>query len=95
MIRHSVVFKLKHKKGSAEEASFLEEAKALAEIAVVQRFECLKEISPKNDFEYGLSMEFVDQAAYDEYNTHPDHVAFVNDRWLSEVEAFLEIDYAL
>jgi hypothetical protein len=37
---------------------------------------------------------FADQAAYDGYNTHPHHVAFVGDRWMSEVEDFLEIDYA-
>ena len=24
---------------------------------------------------------------------HPDHVAFVRDRWVPEVEKFLEIDY--
>jgi len=34
-----------------------------------------------------------DQAAYSGYDDHPDHVAFVRDRWVPEVEAFLEIDY--
>ena len=38
-------------------------------------------------------MEFADQAAYASYNDHPDHVAFVRDRWIPEVETFLEIDY--
>ena len=38
-------------------------------------------------------MEFADQAAYSGYNDHPDHVAFVRDRWVPEVAAFLEIDY--
>ncbi len=38
-------------------------------------------------------MEFADQAAYDAYNTHPKHVAFVKDRWEREVSKFLEIDY--
>jgi len=38
-------------------------------------------------------MEFADQAAYTRYNEHPDHVAFVRDRWVPEVETFLEIDY--
>ena len=33
-----------------------------------------------------------DQAAYTRYNDHPDHVAFVRDRWVPEVEKFLEID---
>jgi hypothetical protein len=38
-------------------------------------------------------MEFADRAAYDGYNRHPDHVAYVRDRWVPEVETFLEIDY--
>ncbi len=39
-------------------------------------------------------MEFADQQAYDAYNPHPKHVAFVQNRWNREVEKFLEIDYA-
>jgi hypothetical protein len=38
-------------------------------------------------------MEFVDQAAYNTYNDHPWHVAFVNDKWIPEVSRFMEIDY--
>jgi hypothetical protein len=38
-------------------------------------------------------MEFWDEAAYRAYDAHPEHVAFVRDRWLPEVEAFMEIDY--
>ena len=38
-------------------------------------------------------MEFADRDAYGRYNEHPDHVRFVQERWLSEVEDFLEIDY--
>jgi len=38
-------------------------------------------------------MEFENQAGYDAYNVHPAHVAFVRDRWVPEVEDFLEIDY--
>jgi hypothetical protein len=38
-------------------------------------------------------MEFANRAAYEGYNTHPDHVRFVESRWLSEVSDFLEIDY--
>ena len=40
-----------------------------------------------------FSMEFADQAAYDIYNAHPDHTAFVQGRWIPEVTKFLEIDY--
>lgn len=95
MIRHTVVFRLKHAAGSAEEANFLADSRRiLAAIPGVENFEALRQVSPKNAFAFGFSMEFADQAAYDGYNRHPDHVAFVRDRWVPEVEAFLEIDYA-
>ncbi len=93
MIRHTVVFRLKHPAGSPAESDFLSAARVLKEIPGVERFEQLRQSSPKNDFRFGFSMEFADQAAYDAYNSHPDHVAFVRDRWVPEVEAFLEIDY--
>jgi len=38
-------------------------------------------------------MEFDDDSAYQFYNNHPDHQAFVEDRWISEVINFQEIDY--
>lgn len=94
MIRHSVIFTLKHADGSAEEGAFLRDAKLLlAAIPGVERFEQLRQVSPKNDFSLGFSMEFADQAAYSAYNDHPDHLAFVRDRWVPEVAKFLEIDY--
>jgi len=34
-----------------------------------------------------------DAAAYAAYNEHPDHVRFVQERWIPEVGDFLEIDY--
>jgi hypothetical protein len=93
MIRHTVVFTLKHAAGSAEESAFLQDAKVLADIRGVEKFEQLRQVSPKNDYSYGFSMEFADEAAYSGYNDHPHHVAFVRDRWVPEVERFLEIDY--
>ena len=93
MIRHTVAFRLRHPNGSPAETAFLDAALVLAEIPGVEAFERLRQTSPKNDFDFGFSMEFADQAAYDGYNTHPDHVAFVRDRWIPEVEDFLEIDY--
>jgi hypothetical protein len=93
MIRHTVVFTLKHAAGSAEESAFLQDAKVLAGIPGVEKFEQLRQVSPKNDYQFGFSMEFADQAAYSGYNDHTDHVAFVRDRWVPEVERFLEIDY--
>jgi hypothetical protein len=90
-----VVFKLKHPKGSAEELNFLNAINKLAAIPGVEKFECLKQIGKKNNFEFGLSMEFSNQQAYDQYTNHPDHIAFVQNRWIKEVEDFLEIDFEL
>lgn len=93
MIRHTVAFRLKHPRGSAAEKAFLEAGMALSAIPGVERFEQLMQVSPKNDFHFGYSMEFADEKAYQAYNDHPVHVAYVRDRWIPEVEAFLEIDY--
>jgi hypothetical protein len=93
-IRHTVAFTLSHAAGSPEEADFLAAAGRLRSIAGVEEFEILRETSPKNDFRFGISMEFAGTAAYEAYNGHPDHVRFVQERWLAEVADFLEIDYA-
>lgn len=93
MIRHTVVFSLKHAAGSPEEAAFLKDALVLQRIPGVQKFERLRQVSPKADYAFGFSMEFADQSAYEGYNDHPDHVAFVRDRWVPEVAKFQEIDY--
>lgn len=93
MITHSVIFTLKHPKGSVLEQEFLRDAKALATIPGVGNFAQLRQVSPKNDYHFGFAMEFADQAAYRLYNEHPIHVAFVRDRWVPEVSRFLEIDY--
>ena len=92
-IRHTVVLTPKHAAGSREEADFLAAAAGLAAIPGVEAFEILRETSPKNGYRFGISMEFADAAAYTAYNEHPDHVRFVQDRWISEVADFLEIDY--
>jgi Stress responsive A/B Barrel Domain len=92
-IRHTVVFTLAHAEGSAEEADFLATAARLAEIPGVDAFEILRETSPKNEYRHGISMEFTDPSAYAGYNEHPDHVRFVQERWLPEVASFLEVDY--
>ena len=93
-IRHTVVFVLRHERGSDEEADFLAAAEKLGEIPGVEAFEVLHEVSPKNGYRFGISMEFADRSAYTRYNEHPAHVAFVEGCWLSEVTDFLEIDYA-
>ncbi|HRE51196.1 MAG TPA: Dabb family protein [Flavitalea sp.] len=93
MIRHTVVFKLKHPRDSKEEKDFLAAAKELSAIEGVKNFECLRQVSKKNNFDFGLSMEFDSQASYDAYSNHPDHAKFVQEVWLRDVEDFLEIDY--
>ena len=93
-VRHTVAFTLVHDDGSAEEADFLEAAELLAAIPGVEAFELLAEVSPKNGYRFGISMEFADRSAYDRYNEHPDHIRFVQQRWLAEVSEFLELDYA-
>jgi quinol monooxygenase YgiN len=95
VIRHTVAFRLVHPSGSAAEQEFLDAGAALAAIPGVQRFEQLRQTSSKNDFTFGFSMEFADQAAYDGYDGHPVHTAFVAQRWVLEVEDFLELDYQL
>jgi heme-degrading monooxygenase HmoA len=92
-IRHTVVFTPTHASGSEAEADFLAAAARLEEIPGVEAFEILRETSPKNAYRFGISMEFADGAAYASYNEHPDHVRFVQERWLPEVADFLEIDY--
>jgi heme-degrading monooxygenase HmoA len=93
-IRHTVAFTLVHGEGSAGERDFLEAVEHLATIPGVEAFELLAEVSPKNGFRFGISMEFADRPAYERYNEHPDHARFVQERWLSEVSEFLELDYA-
>jgi hypothetical protein len=93
MIQHTVVFRLRHAAGSCEERDFLDAARALAAIPRVEEFECLRQVSDKNPYNFGLSMMFRDDSAYQAYNEHPIHRDFVSKRWLGEVEEYLEIDY--
>jgi len=93
-IQHMVIFDLKHEKNSPEARKFMEDGKRiLSAIPSVQKFQAYDQVSPKNDFTYGFSMIFKDQAGYESYNKHPDHVDFVENRWKPEVTRFLEIDF--
>jgi hypothetical protein len=93
-IVHSVIFNLKHPKGSEAETRFLEDGRSiLASIPVVRDFKVYRQVSPKNDYDFGFTMEFTHSADYETYNAHPLHEKFVNERWVVEVERFLEIDY--
>ncbi|OBR66267.1 stress responsive protein [Paenibacillus oryzae] len=95
-ILHSVIFSLKHEKGSEAEQRFLADGEAiLTSIPVVKAFKVYKQVSAKNDYDFGFSMEFANQDEYEDYNAHPLHEKFVSERWETEVERFLEIDYQL
>jgi hypothetical protein len=93
MITHTVFFRLKHVEGSAEEKKFLADSLALAKLPTVKNFRQLRQTSIKNNFRFGFAMEFDDEIAYNQYNLHPAHVAYVRDTWIPQVSEFMEIDY--
>lgn len=93
-IKHMVIFCLKSEKNSPETQKFLEDARSiLTSIPVTENFKVMNQISLKNDYDFGFSMEFKNKEAYDTYNSHPSHLAFVQNRWVNEVTTFLEIDF--
>jgi Stress responsive A/B Barrel Domain len=92
VIRHAALFRLIHTPGSAAEADFLAALASLGSIPNVENFDIAREVSTKNEFAFAVSMTFADQAAYDSYNAHPDHLAFVQGRWLPEIASFMEHD---
>lgn len=93
-IRHTVMFSLKHDPDAPETTKFLQDAqRILTAIPVVENFQILRQVSPKNDFRFLFTMEFANRDAYQTYNNHPDHVKFVKERWDTEVSKFLEADF--
>jgi len=95
-IQHMVIFNLPYKKGSSKAVKFLNDGnRILTKIPVVRDFQVFLQVSSKNDYQYGFSMVFSNQEDYETYNNHPDHLAFVEERWLKEVTEFLEIDFEI
>jgi len=94
MIQHTVAFRLKYPAGSTEERDFLRSAEALSTIPSVRNFKCLRQIGKKNNFTFGLTMDFMSAEDYDAYAGHPLHEKFVQERWIPEVAEFIEIDYS-
>lgn len=93
-IQHTVQFNLKWDADAPETIKFLQDGKRiLSALPTVQNFEALRQISVKNNYRYYFTMVFENKEAYDAYNNHPDHVAFVNERWQTEVTDFLEADF--
>ncbi len=92
-IRHTVAFTLRHDEGSPAAASFFEALAALGAIEGVEELQVWSEVSPKNSYRYGVSMEFATRTAFETYTASPEHVEFVRDRWDDEVTEFIEIDF--
>ena len=93
MIYHSVFFTLKYPENSTQEQAFFQASQKLSQIPGVLNFQVLKQTSNKNNFTYGLLMEFENQVSYENYSNHQDHVRFIDDFWIKNVADFLEIDY--
>jgi len=92
-IRHMVVFKLMHSKGSEEERKFLNDSvDILGTIPYASKFMVCREVSQKNGFDYGFSFDFMTQEDYEKYNADPRHINYVQERWLKEVTDFMEVD---
>lgn len=90
-IIHTVIFSLKKE---VEPLDFLQRSKKLLSlISTAEKFMVLKQASKKNKFNFGFYMEFKNQKAYEEYSNHPEHLKYVKNIWLNEVEDFLEIDF--
>ncbi|GAB3463770.1 Dabb family protein [Kineococcus endophyticus] len=94
MIQHTVVFTLVHEPGSPAEAEFLTTARRdLGALEGVGGFTVHRQVSVKSPGSWQFSMVFADQEAYDAYDAHPVHRAFVADRWAREVAEFHEYDF--
>ncbi|MDR0349288.1 MAG: Dabb family protein [Tannerella sp.] len=93
-ILHTVIFDLKHPEASPEANKFMTDARRiLTAIPGVRNFQAYRQCSPKNDYQYGFLMTFNNQAEFDAYTAHPDHTAFVVERWDTEVSRFQESDF--
>lgn len=92
---HTVIFDLKHPKDSPEAMKFLKDGtEILTKVPGVHDFQAFRQVSPKNDFQYGFYMRFSNQEEFDIYTNHPDHNKFVSERWEKEVIRFQESDFA-
>jgi hypothetical protein len=90
-IQHMVIFNLPYPEGSKKAIKFLNDGnRILTGIPVVRDFQVFLQVSAKNDYQYGFSMVFSNQDDYNTYNDHPDHVAFVEERWKKEVYALIK-----
>jgi hypothetical protein len=91
-----VVFNLKTEEaGGAGADAFFAKAEALLwpipHASGVARYSQTNAMCP---YEYGFSFDFATQGDYDAYNTHPDHIRFVEEWWKTQVSGFMEIDFS-
>lgn len=93
MMIHMVTFTLHAGKDNEQAEAFLKDSRQLLiEIPGVENFKVLRQVSVKNDHDYGFSMEFADRAAFEAYNVHPIHARYVAEVWESQVSSFQETD---
>ena len=94
MIEHTVCFTLVHPEGSEAERAFLTGAQeVLSAVPGVQAFTVSRQVSAKSGYRFRFSMRFADEDAYRAYDAHPEHAAFVAQRWATEVREFQELDF--
>jgi len=93
MIEHTVTFCLSHASGSEAESDFLQAAKELSSISGVRDFKIQRQTSEKHPHPFRITMTFATEVEYESYCEHPQHTAFVQDRWLKEVSDFQEADF--
>jgi len=93
MITHSVFFKLKYPHDSIQEQQFFSAAAELSGIAGVKNFKSVKQTGKKNNYDFGLIMEFDNEEIYKKYNENPLHTRFIEKYWIPTVADFMEIDY--
>ena len=92
-IKHMVLFNLKSELSKEQVNVFFNQSLSiLTKIDGVNNFISFDQISKKNDFKYGFSMEFDSQDSYDYYSNHQMHTDYVKNIWLTNVDTFLEID---
>ncbi|MBF4632587.1 Dabb family protein [Clavibacter michiganensis subsp. phaseoli] len=83
-----------HAPGSAKEEGFLADAhRILSGIPGVRDFTVNRQVSAKSALSWQFSMVFADRATYAAYDAHPEHTAFVKERWMNEVNQFQEYDF--
>jgi hypothetical protein len=95
MKHHSVIFSFFENIDIQRLNNFFLAAKELNTIPGVLNYKQWKQVSKKNSFQYGLSMEFYSEEDFQKYNNHPIHSKFINEQWIPCVSDFMEIDFDL